>query len=155
MISIWERHLLNKHTNIKLNELKTDLHCEIRRNSRGSTRAGTEPGGQALWAAVLLPDAHCVPLPLCASLTLLVTMEQTPPVLVGQNKHISAFSFPQYNKKKINPKSTFTRIKDFGFYKSQNTKTEGGSGSGQRLGVGWGGQRDHRQVTLKGSEVGV
>lgn len=48
MISIWERHLMNKQTEIKFNELKRDLHREIR-------RSGTGPGGRALWAVVPTP----------------------------------------------------------------------------------------------------
>lgn len=87
------------------------------------------------------PPVLCVPVR--SSLTLLVTVEQTSPGLAGQNKHISAFSFPQYNKKKINPKSTFNRIKDFGSCKSQNTKTEVGAEVGRDSGLG----REDRETT--------
>lgn len=53
--------------------------------------------GQARRATVVPPD------PVCSS-DVIVTVEQTPPAFVWQNKHVSAFSFQkltQHNKKKI------------------------------------------------------
>lgn len=59
-----------------------------------------QPGGQALWAAVLLPDAHRVPLPLRSSLTLLVTVEQTLQSWLGRINIFLPFLFPNIIKRK-------------------------------------------------------